>query len=87
MAPSPIPRRDSMTKLNDSFRFNDLATRLDRKTPDLLPTYIKCGPMLCELRIWTDTEWLESEGAEQSIAFTRVPGLGWIGAVPVGCMN
>jgi hypothetical protein len=87
MAPSLIPRGDTMTKLNDGLRFNDPVTRFDRKSDDPLTMYITCGPMLCELRVWSDAEWLESEGSELPIALTRVPGLGWIGAVSVECMN
>ena len=76
-----------MTKLNDRLRFNGPALGPDRESPDSQPMYIACGPMLCELRIWTEAEWLESEGLERPIAMTRVPGLGWIGAVPIECMN
>ncbi len=77
-----------MTKLGDGLRFNDPRTAgADRQCHDPRPTYITYGPMLCVLRIWTDEEWLESEGSERSIEYARVPGLGWIGAVPVQCMN
>jgi hypothetical protein len=86
MASSPIPRRDTMTKFNDRLGFDDPAM-LDRESHDRMPTYITCGPMLCELRIWTEAEWLESGRLERPIAFARVRGLGWIGAVPVECMN
>ena len=51
------------------------------------PIYITCGSMLCELRIWTAAELFESKELERATALTRVPGLGWIGAVPIECMN
>jgi hypothetical protein len=76
-----------MTRLNDSVRFNRRETGPDLWSHDSQPTYITCGPMLCELRIWTEAEWLESGRSERPIAVTKVYGLGRIGAVPVECMN
>ncbi len=52
--------------------------------PDRMPPiYITCDSMLCELRVWTTTELPESKELERALALTRVPGLGWVGAVPI----
>jgi hypothetical protein len=43
--------------------------------------------MLCELRIWTEAEWDELTTFERPVTFSKVAGLGWVGAVPIECMN
>ena len=56
--------------------------------PNHMPeTYVTFGPMLCELRISTAAEWSDSEHAENPVALAYVPGLGWIAAVPIQCLN
>ena len=72
-----------MTSPIDSLRFEVPAAGPN----SMRPIYITCGAMLCELRIWTEVEWTELKDSERSLAVTRVPGLGWIGAVPIECMN
>ncbi len=72
-----------MTIPGDRFRFSARAAGSDR----MPPMYVTCGSMLCELRIWTTTELIASKELERAIALTRVPGLGWKGAVPIECMN
>jgi hypothetical protein len=49
--------------------------------------YVTCGSMLCELRVCTAAEWDTQENDENPIVLTYVPGLGWVGAVPILCMN
>jgi hypothetical protein len=72
-----------MTIPGDTLRLCAPAAGRDR----MPPIYITCDSMLCELRVWTTTELLESRELERALALTRVPGLGWIGAVPIECMN
>jgi hypothetical protein len=45
--------------------------------------HIFAGTSLCRLRIWTDSEWMELPSGERPSHHTYVPGLGWVGAVPV----
>ncbi len=68
-----------MTIPEDRLRFSAHATGPHRN----LPILITCGSMLCELRTWSAAELPESK----ALALTRIPGLGWVGAVPVECMN
>jgi hypothetical protein len=51
------------------------------------PIQIACGPMLCRLHVWTEEEWKELPEAERPLQFTHAPGLGWVGALPIDCMN
>ena len=51
------------------------------------PIQVTSGPMLCQLHIWTEAEWAELPEAERPLQFTHAPGLGWVGALPVECMN
>jgi hypothetical protein len=48
---------------------------------------ITSGPMLCRLRIWTEAEWAVLPDARRPERYTHVPGLGWIGAIPIACLN
>jgi len=72
-----------MTNAGSRLRFSAPATGPHR----MPPLYITFGSMLCELRVWTTTELFGSKELERALAITRVPGLGWIGAVPIECMN
>jgi hypothetical protein len=51
------------------------------------PMLITAGPMLCRLRIWTEEEWALLPVANRPTQHTHAPGLGWIGAVPIACLN
>lgn len=48
---------------------------------------VTAGPMLCQLRIWTEQEWDALAECDRPIEFVHVPGLGWLGALPVECLN
>jgi hypothetical protein len=45
------------------------------------------GPMLCRLHVWTDEQWVALPKAERLAQCIYAPGLGWVGAIPVACMN
>ena len=51
------------------------------------PMLIASGPMLCRLHVWTEEQWAVLPEAERPAQYTHAPGLGWIGAIPVACMN
>jgi hypothetical protein len=51
------------------------------------PMLITSGPMLCRLHVWTDEQWAVLPDAERPAQYTHAPGLGWIGAIPIVCMN
>jgi hypothetical protein len=67
----------------DHHRFPDVA----RSATESNTMLITAGPMLCRLRIWTDKEWESLPVARRPEHHTHAPGLGWIGAVPIDCMN
>ena len=54
-----------------------------------LPGRPRCtvGPVLCELRVWTDEQWRQLPEDRRPAQARRVFGLGWIGAVPVEFLN
>jgi hypothetical protein len=51
------------------------------------PMLIRSGPMLCRLCLWTDEQWEALPAAERPASHTHAPGLGWVGAVPILCLN
>jgi hypothetical protein len=51
------------------------------------PIEVTCGGMLCRLRVWSDSEWAALPVSERPLEWTHVPGLGWVGAVPVASLN
>jgi hypothetical protein len=59
----------------------------DLADPEPESMLITSGPMLCSLRVWTDEQWDELPESARPAQSTRVPGLGWVGAVPVACLN
>ncbi|SIO08115.1 hypothetical protein SAMN05444166_2350 [Singulisphaera sp. GP187] len=48
---------------------------------------VTAGPMLCRLHIWTEQEWEALADRDRPIESVHVLGLGWVGALPIGCMN
>jgi hypothetical protein len=48
---------------------------------------ITSGPMLCRLRVWTEDEWGSLPEARRPARHAHVPGLGWVGASPIACLN
>lgn len=48
---------------------------------------VLCGSMLCRLHIWDEAAWAELPAAERPAQSTYFPGLGWVGAVPILCLN
>jgi hypothetical protein len=51
------------------------------------PVQVLCGSMLCRLHVWTESEWADLSPGDRPVQFTHVPGLGWVGAIAVRCMN
>lgn len=45
------------------------------------------GPMLCRLLLWSDHDWGRLSPEERPWKSVRIEGLGWVGAVPVVCLN
>lgn len=51
------------------------------------PVEVISGGMLCRLRVWNDQEWAQLPEKQRPREFAKVPGLGWIGAVPIAGLN
>jgi hypothetical protein len=51
------------------------------------PMHVLCGPMLCRLHVWSEFEWTALPDSERPIRSEHVDGLGWVGAIPVQCLN
>jgi hypothetical protein len=51
------------------------------------PVEVLCGPFVCRLRVWTDAAWAGLAPHERPPEAEYFPGLGWVGAVPVGGLN
>jgi hypothetical protein len=76
-------RRHVSEDHSDHHRSPDIITSATESQPML----ITAGPMLCRLRIWTDQQWRKLPIAQRPRHHTYAAGLGWIGAVPIDCMN
>ncbi len=48
---------------------------------------IRVAHFLCHLVVWSDAQWDALAPAHRPLKGLRVEGLGWIGAVPVVCLN
>jgi hypothetical protein len=48
---------------------------------------VTSGPFLCRLQVWTDQEWDALPESSRPLEYVHAPGLGWVGAVSIGCMN
>lgn len=48
---------------------------------------VTSGAFLCRLQIWTEEQWQKLPEADRPLEYAHAPGLGWVGAVRVGCMN
>ena len=55
--------------------------------PDAGPLYCLDGPVLCHVRVWTDAQWAALPAGRRPHRAEHVPGLGWVGAVPVEVLN
>ena len=44
---------------------------------------VLCGSVLCRLQFWSEAEWAELPESEWPVRSEHVPGIGWVGAVPV----
>ena len=77
------PSEGTVTSSGDLLRLCAPFAELHR----MPPIRITCGAVLCELRIWATSELPESKEMERVLILTRIPGLGWIGAVPMEFMN
>src|SRR5690349_11279588 len=45
------------------------------------------GPALCRVRHFTDAEWHALPVADRPARHQHIPGLGWLAALPVECLN
>ncbi len=52
-----------------------------------LPIYVMVGAVLCRLAVWSDREWADLPDQCRPQTVEHVPGLGWVGAVPVENLN
>jgi hypothetical protein len=57
----------------------------DGPSPD--PMQVLCGPVLCRLHVWSEFEWTALSESERPIRSEHILGLGWVGAIPVQCLN
>ena len=48
------------------------------------PEYCTVGDVLCEVRLWTQEQWDAASMDRRPMKAERVPGLGWVLAVPAG---
>jgi hypothetical protein len=51
------------------------------------PHYVVCDSMSCRLHVWAESEWAARSTSERPIRSERVPGLGWLVAIPVHGLN
>jgi hypothetical protein len=53
------------------------------------PVEIVCDSVLCRLQVWNEAAWAALPESERAgpLRVEHVPGLGWVGAVPVQHLN
>ncbi|WP_406701018.1 hypothetical protein V5E97_19720 [Singulisphaera sp. Ch08] len=77
-----------LVRIQDTPRDNDKSSSVCPESPPRLESLqVTAGPMLCRLHIWSELEWETLADRDRPIEFVHVPGLGWVGALPIGCMN
>ena len=77
-----------MQRINgNSFVTDEPPIRAWAVSPLSGPIQVLAGPMLCHLRVWTEAEWSALPAADRPTHYTHAPGLGWVGAVGLECMN
>ena len=59
----------------------------DRTGTSSNPIEFTCAGFLCRLQIWEDSRWESLPAHERPIEVEFIDGLGWVGAVPVRCLN
>jgi hypothetical protein len=76
-------------RLVDHRGFSKLGEIFSAPTPDTAPEplQVTCGPLLCQLHVWNEAEWAALAPADRPLQYVHAPGLGWVGAVAVECMN
>ena len=65
----------------DHGRYPDVAV----STAD--PMLITSGPLLCRLHVWTEEEWAALPWPSVQRRLRHALGLGWVGAIPITCLN
>lgn len=56
-------------------------------TPPPGPFFCTLGPRLCRLAFWTEAEWDALPPDQRPAVHERVPGLGWVAALPDQVLN
>jgi hypothetical protein len=51
------------------------------------PIQVLCGPVLCRLRVWSESHWAALSPSQRPTHAHFVAGLGWVVAVPEVTMN
>jgi hypothetical protein len=51
------------------------------------PIYIVHGPVLYQLQVWSESEWHTTPRHRRPRVAEHAPGLGWVVAVRVECLN
>jgi hypothetical protein len=67
----------------------DLAGKVESAPPKppTGPCLVFDGPTLCWLHFWTEEEWAALPEQDRPTNFTHAPGRGWVGTLPIECMN
>ncbi|MDR3635123.1 MAG: response regulator [Isosphaeraceae bacterium] len=80
--------------LNKPFGFRRLAQVLDRAVAPKRGAPGPCAPvevvvdgLLCDLQVWSESEWASLSESERPVACVFYEGLGWVGAVPKISLN
>jgi DNA-binding NarL/FixJ family response regulator len=53
----------------------------------IAPIEVVVDGMLCELRVWSEQEWINLPESERPVTCVFRDGLGWVGAVPKLALN
>jgi hypothetical protein len=72
---------------NHGIRSDGRTTEGELSPEDDALVQVTSGPFLCRLHVWTEREWKELPVQSRPREYVHAPGLGWVGAVQVDCMN
>ena len=68
-------------------RYKALPVPPTKNSPASQPIQVLCGPVLCRLQVWSESDWAALSTSRRPIQAEFAAGLGWVVALPELVMN